>query len=170
MKKSERLLAVGAAFRKKGFGGFKQAQGSDDIGLHEGFGTVNRTVHVTFGGKIDYRIDFILHQDALERSLVANITSLKDVPGMVLKTGKIFRISSVSLLVQINDFFENILLQKHANEIRSDEAKTSGDQNRFHVVTSIFISRSDCRTASSTGLIPTPAFLAFVVSSTQFER
>ena len=128
--------------------------------LYKGLRSVNRAVHMAFGSKIDHCIYLMILKDFCNGSS-SQISSCSK--NWYLQNPKIFRISSVSLFIQIGEFFRKHPPAKawmkftHRSRLQWPKSFSSRDL-LFHL-------SSECRT-TSTGRIPTPAFLAFSLSST----
>ena len=71
-------------------------EGTDDVGLDEVFRTVNGSVDVRFGSKIDDGAGFVFGKQAGYQRGIADVATHENVPWVALQAGEILEIAGVS--------------------------------------------------------------------------
>ena len=110
--------------------GLEQIERADDIGFHEIGRSINRTVHMAFGGKMHDRIGFVTGKNRIQRFAIANIDLFKAVIRFVSDRSHIVQASGIGQRVQIDDV--KTPLDRLSYNRGSDEACATCYQN-FHV-------------------------------------
>ena len=116
-------------------GGLQHGQRADDIGLREGEGVLDGTVHMGLRREVDHAVHLLfLHQGehALE---VADVHLDEPVVGPVLDVLEIREIARVGELVQVDDPVLRIFVHEQPHDVAADEAGAAGneDGSTFHI-------------------------------------
>ena len=79
MQKTEAVFLFGSKPRPVGAHRLQQMESADDVGLDEIFRSVNGTVHMTLGRKIDYRAGAVFGEQLVQHRRIADIAAHEDV-------------------------------------------------------------------------------------------
>ena len=108
----------------------KQVKGANDIRLDELAVAVDGTVDMALSGKVHDRVGLVFCKDRVECSRIAEVDLLEAIVRVVGEIGEGLGITRIGEFIEVDDRFA-FFLNKKANEIGSDKAGTSGDEN-FH--------------------------------------
>jgi hypothetical protein len=108
--------------------GFEQAEGAQHVGLHEVFGTVDRTIDMRFRGKVHNCTRFVLGQQAVDEGAVADVALHEDVFRIALERREGLEVACVGQLVEVHDRLFAVG-DPVEYEIGADEASAAGNQN-----------------------------------------
>ena len=112
---------------------FQQRVRADDIGLDELAGSVDRTVHMGFGGEVHHVRRLELRKHAVELVLVADVDLLEPEPVGLRDWREVFQISGIGELV---DYANRILgvIDDVPGYCRPDEPGSAGDDDAIHEI------------------------------------
>ena len=99
---------------------FKKDKGSKDVGLHNGTGIFNGSIHMGFSSEIDDGIYAFVDQ-FLYSCGIGNVPSDEMVTGGMRNIGKVFQISGVGQSIHIDQGIIRVGSQKITDEVTSDE-------------------------------------------------
>ncbi len=75
--------------------GFQKGISAEDIGLYKRTWTMDRAIHMGFGGKVHHSVDLVLAQQPVNQRLVANITLDEFVSAGIRQVFQIFQAARV---------------------------------------------------------------------------
>jgi hypothetical protein len=107
-------------------GGFKHCERPEQVGLHEGCGSVDRPVDVALGSEVHDGVGLVLREDCAECGGIAEIDMFEGVVRIAFKIGERLGITGIAQLIEVDDGFA-LLFNEQTNEIGSDEAGSAGD-------------------------------------------
>jgi len=81
---------------------FKQSQGANHIGLDECARTVDRAIHMAFGGEIQHCIGLVLLQQARDQGAIADIALHENMVVVTLQRCQRVQVSRIGQGVQID--------------------------------------------------------------------
>ena len=93
--------------------------------------TVDRTIDVRFGGKMDDRLGLVFGENALDGGLIDDVSVDKDMARIVERGAQGIQIARISQFVQIHDPdrpFGDAL----PDETAPDKSSAAGDKNGVH--------------------------------------
>jgi len=114
-------------------GYLQEGEGAHYVGSDEGLGPQDGPVHVTFRGKMDHCINPVLREDPFYPGPVTDIPLLEEVslpPIGPLNGNQVLRVSRIGEGIEVHDAaFEIRFLQQVVDEVRSDESRSTCDQD-----------------------------------------
>jgi len=128
VQETESLFLVFRQLTVVGADGFEQAEAADDIGLDEVLGTMNATVDMRFGGKMQHRPGPVFGEQAGQQFAIADIAVHEPVAGIAVQSGQILTVAGISQRVEIEHRLV-ALRQPVEDKIAADEAGTARHQN-----------------------------------------
>src|SRR5215469_16170174 len=109
-------------------GGFEEALGAENVGTQEGSAVFDAAIDMGFGGEVYERIRTEA-KGFLDRLRVSDVARHEAVAGIFGDVGEAFRIAGVGQLVKVDDFGIAARVEQEPDEIRTDEASTTGDED-----------------------------------------
>ena len=128
VQEAEGGFVVGGQLAPVAARGFEQAEGADDVGGDEVFGTVDGAVDVAFGGKVDDGARAVFGQQAIHQRAVADVALHKAVAHIAFQRRQVGPVAGVGELVHIDHRLANAR-QPVKHEIAADETGATCDEN-----------------------------------------
>lgn len=116
--------------------GLNQGKGPFNVGFDEWCWVDQRVVIVALGSVVDHCVG--LANQLVNQFLITNVTN--NQPNLVLRqAGDVSRVTGIGQLVQNSDVFNlRVVINQEVNEVRTNEATATGDDNVlkcfFHIV------------------------------------
>ena len=110
-------------------GGLQHGQGADDVGLREGEGILDGTVHMGFRRQMDHAVHLFLTHEGEHALEVADVHLDEPVVGPVLDVLEVREIARVGEFVQVDDPVVRIFVHEQPHDVAADEAGAAGDDN-----------------------------------------
>src|SRR5215471_18901294 len=107
----------------------EQASRSFDVRANEGRGVENRTVHVRFRSEVHDCIECMLFEHLMHLGGVRNVTLDESISRVIRDFVEIAKIACVGQEIVIDDVRVLTLADKIADEARTDETGSAGNQN-----------------------------------------
>jgi len=98
-------------------GDIQQVNCSDDIGVNKVKRGKNRTVNMTFGGKMNDAIGNMLFEDSFKVICVEDISFLKKLVWRMFNVPKILQVPGVRQCIQVNNPVAGIFRNKPAHHM-----------------------------------------------------
>ena len=124
-------MADSSSYTEVGPHCFKQAEGTDDVGLDEVFRAVDAAVDVRFGGKIDNGAGLVLGEQFGDEVEVADVTLDEGVARVSLERGEVFEVAGVGQRIEVDDGLVG-MGQPVEDEVAADEAGAACDEDIAH--------------------------------------
>ena len=112
-----------------GSGLFEQSECAVDIGADEGIGRDDGAIDVSFGGEVNDGAGTMLGQERADECGVADVAAHQQVTRIGRDRVQTGRIAGVGEGIEIDDGCAGGL-KPGEDEVRADEAASSGDENR----------------------------------------
>src|SRR5450631_4045256 len=100
---------------------------AEHIGADEIIGTEDRAIDVRFGREVHHRIDAMLLEQRAHRSLITDVAAHEQIARIALQAGKVLEIPGVGQRIEHHHPTFAGALQPLAHEVRTDEARASGN-------------------------------------------
>ena len=97
--------------------GFEQRVGANNVGVHEDTRVEDGAIHVRFGGKIDYGIDFVFAENLIQQGTVGDVPLNEQVPLRVREVFQVLQAAGISQRVEVDDIDVRVLLQQVVDEV-----------------------------------------------------
>ena len=128
MEETEGVFGLVSELTVVGTHRFKQAEGADDVGLDEVFGSVNAAVDLGFGREIDDSARLMFSEQLGDEIEVVDAAFDEGVAGIAFQRGEVFQIARVGQGIEVDDRFVR-LRQPVEDKVTADEAGTAGHKN-----------------------------------------
>lgn len=119
------LIPFGQGFPIQ-FCSLKQGQRAHHVGLREGEGVFDASVHMAFGGKVDDAVHAVLRQQFPDGFEVADVRFYKSVVRAAFYILQVGKVTGISQLVQVDDAVLRIFVHEKAHHMAADKSGATG--------------------------------------------
>ena len=121
-------LALEVAF-PAGLCGLEEGEGSHHVGLCKGERVLDGAVHVAFGGEVDDAVDLLFAHQCEDAVEVADVHLDEAVVGLVFDVLEVGEVAGIGKFIDVDNPVLGIFLDKQADDVASDEACASGNDD-----------------------------------------
>ena len=115
-----------------GLCGIKKHLCSENIRLNENCRTQNAPINVGLGSKVDHSVDLEFRERIVDCSRVADIRFHENITGVGSNLRQVLQIPCVGEIIEVYHPEVCVLFQEVTDEIATDEAGTTRDENILH--------------------------------------
>src|SRR3954468_24199812 len=105
---------------------FEEIECSHDVCVNEITGSGDGTVNMRFGGQMHEVSNLMTLDNIREGCLVANVSSLKAILGMVRNGGEVFEMAGVGETIKIDESSNLWFVDDGVNDVGTNKARASG--------------------------------------------